>query len=176
MPVIAWILVIVGREPLSFPKIPSGLGVASSGRIIACSRTMFAILYSLAMFVIDFFKSPLRLEAENLFLRHQLSIALRRAPPRLRLRGCDWALMVWLTRLCPSLLGAAHVVQPETILRWHRTGFTTFWRWKSRQPAGRPKIGRELRDLIRRACEPIAFEVQEVMRFECHTNATAARS
>src|SRR5215831_7345047 len=58
---------------------------------------MFAILHSLAMFVIDFFKSPRRLEAENLFLRHQLSIALRRAPPRLRLRGSDRALMVWLT-------------------------------------------------------------------------------
>jgi hypothetical protein len=41
------------------------------------------------MFVIDFFKSPRRLEAENLFLRHQLSIALRRAPRRLRLRGSE---------------------------------------------------------------------------------------
>jgi hypothetical protein len=41
---------------------------------------MFALLHSLAMFVIDFFKSPRRLEVENLFLRHQLSIALRRAP------------------------------------------------------------------------------------------------
>jgi hypothetical protein len=39
------------------------------------------------MFVIDFFKSPRRLEAENLFLRHQLSIALRRAPSRLCLRA-----------------------------------------------------------------------------------------
>jgi len=37
---------------------------------------MFAVLHSLAMFIIDFFKSPRRLEAENLFLRHQLSIAL----------------------------------------------------------------------------------------------------
>jgi hypothetical protein len=49
------------------------------------------------MFVIDFFKSPRRLEAENLFLRHQLSIALRRAPSRLRLRGSDRALLVWMT-------------------------------------------------------------------------------
>jgi hypothetical protein len=111
---------------------------------------MFALLHSLSMFVIDFFKSPRRLEAENLFLRHQLSIALRRAPPRLRLLGSDRALLVWMTRLWPSLLGAAHVVQPETILRWHRAGFTAFRRWKSRQRAGRPKIGRELRDLIRR--------------------------
>src|SRR5256885_16820358 len=101
---------------------------------------MLAILHSLAMFVIDFFKSPGQLEAENLFLPHQLSIALRRAPPRLRLRGSDRALMVWLTRLWPSLLGAAQVVQPETILRWHRAGFAAFWRWKSRKRAGRPKI------------------------------------
>jgi transposase InsO family protein len=110
---------------------------------------MFALLHSLTMFVIDFFKSPRRLEAENLFLRHQLSIALRRAPPRLRLRGSDRALLVWMTRRWPSLLSAAQVVQPETILRWHRAGFTTFWRWKSRRRAGRPKIDRGLRDLIR---------------------------
>jgi transposase InsO family protein len=111
---------------------------------------MFALLHSLAMFVIDFFKSPRRLEAENLFLRHQLSIALRRAPSRLRLRRSDRALLVWMTRLWPSLLGAAQVVQPETILRWHRAGFTTFWRWKSRKRTGRPKIDREVRNLIRR--------------------------
>jgi transposase InsO family protein len=111
---------------------------------------MFALLHSLVMFVIDFFKPRRRLVAENLFLRHQLSIALRRAPPRLRLRGSDRALLVLMTRLWPGLLGATHVVQPETILRWHRAGFTAFWRWKSRKRAGRPKIDRDLRDLIRR--------------------------
>src|SRR6266508_3275397 len=111
---------------------------------------MFAILHLLVMFVADLFKSRRRLEAENLFLRHQLSIALRRAPPRLRLRGSDRALLVWMTLLWPSLLGAAKVVQPETILRWHRTGWKVFWRWKSRKRAGRPKIDRGLRDLIQR--------------------------
>jgi len=111
---------------------------------------MLAILHSLGMFLVDLFKPRRRLEAENLFLRHQLSIALRRAPPRLRLRGSDRALLVWMTRLWPNLLGAAKVVQPETILRWHRAGFTAFWRWKSRKRAGRPKIDRGLRDLIRR--------------------------
>jgi transposase InsO family protein len=65
------------------------------------------------------------------------------------LRGSDRALLVWMTRLRPSLLSAAQVVQPETILRWHRAGFTTFWRWKSRRRAGRPKTDRGLRDLIR---------------------------
>ena len=98
----------------------------------------------------DLFKSRCRLEAENLFLRLQLSIALRRTPPRVRLCGSDRALLVWMTRLWPSLLGAAQVVQPETILRWHRAGFKVFWRWKSRTRAGRPKIDRGLRDLIRR--------------------------
>src|SRR2546428_1250573 len=93
---------------------------------------MFALLHSLAMFVIDFFKSPRRLEAENLFLRHQLSIALRRAPSRLRLRGSDRALLVWMTRLWPSLLGLARIVEPATILRWHRAGFRTYRRRRSR--------------------------------------------
>jgi hypothetical protein len=65
---------------------------------------MFALLHSVTMFVIDFFKSPRRLEAENLFLRHQLSIALRRASPRLQLRGSDRALLVWMTRRWPSCL------------------------------------------------------------------------
>ncbi len=111
---------------------------------------MLAILHSLGMFVANLFKSRCRLEAENLFLRHQLSIALRHAPPRLRLRGSDRALLVWMTRLWPSLLGAARVVQPDTILRWHRAGFKAFWRWKSRNRAGRPRIDRGLRDLIRR--------------------------
>src|SRR6476660_7367685 len=84
---------------------------------------MFAIMHALGMFVADLFKSRSRLEAENLLLRHQLTIALRRAPPRLRLRGGDRALLIWMTRLWPSLLGAVQVVQPETILRWHRAGF-----------------------------------------------------
>jgi len=70
---------------------------------------MLAILHSVGMFVADLFKSRCRLEAENLFLRHQLSIALRRAPPRLRLRGSDRALLAWMTRLWPSLLGAVKV-------------------------------------------------------------------
>jgi transposase InsO family protein len=111
---------------------------------------MFAILHALGLFVIDLFKSRSRLEAENLFLRHQLNIALRRAPPRPRLRGTDRALLIGMTQLWPNLLGMAQVVQPETILRWHRAGFRVFWLWKSRNRAGRPKIDRSLRDLIQR--------------------------
>jgi hypothetical protein len=49
---------------------------------------MLAVLHSLGMFIVDLFKSGRRLEAENLFLRHQLDVALRHAPPRLRLIVC----------------------------------------------------------------------------------------
>src|ERR1700720_2944879 len=49
-----------------------------------------------------------------------------------------------------SLLDVSQVLKPETVLRWHRSGFKAFWRWKSRHRAGRPKVDRELRDLIRR--------------------------
>ena len=111
---------------------------------------MFAILHALGMFVADLFKSRSRLEAENLLLRHQLGLALRRKPRRRRLRGGDRALLVWMTRLWPGLLGAVQVVQPETVLPWDRAGFKMFWRWKSRHRAGRPRIDRRLRDLIRR--------------------------
>ena len=45
---------------------------------------MFTILHMLLILVADIFKSRRRLQAENLFLRHQLNVALRRAPPRLR--------------------------------------------------------------------------------------------
>src|SRR6476659_1796946 len=111
---------------------------------------MFAIMHALGVFVADLFKSRCRLEAENLLLRHQLTIALRRAPPRLRLSGGDRAPLIWLRWLSPSLIDAVQVVQPETVLRWHRAGFKMFWRWKSRHRAGRPRIDRGLRDLIRR--------------------------
>src|SRR5262245_14383233 len=92
---------------LSFPKIPSA-------RIRAMRENQSMLGTSLA----NLFKPRRRLEAENLFLRHQLNIALRGAPHRLRLRGSDRALLVWMTWLWPSLLGLSRVVQPDTILRW----------------------------------------------------------
>ena len=95
-------------------------GFTRRARISASSGAMLAILRLLGMFLADLFKSRARLEAQILFLRHQLNISLRRAPPRVRLRGSDRALLVWMTRLWPKLLGAVQVVQPETLLRWHR--------------------------------------------------------
>jgi hypothetical protein len=75
---------------------------------------------------------------------------MRRAPPRLPVRGSDRAFMVWMIRLWPNLIDTVRVVKPETVLRWQRAGFSAYWRWKSRKRAGRPRIDRGLRDLIRR--------------------------
>ena len=55
---------------------------------------MLAIVHLLGTYLANLFKSRRRLEAENLFLRHQLNIALRQGPPPLRLRGSDRALLV----------------------------------------------------------------------------------
>src|SRR6266436_2880739 len=95
----------------------------------------------------DCFKSRRQLEPENLVLRHQLNV-LQRASHRLPLRWADRALFIWLYRRCPRILDAITIVRPETVLRWHRLGFAAYWRWKSRSPGGRPRIAKEVRDLI----------------------------
>ena len=41
------------------------------------------------------------------------------------------------------------IVQPETVIRWHRAGFRRYWRWKSRRRGGRPPVSAELRTVIR---------------------------
>jgi transposase InsO family protein len=111
---------------------------------------MILVLRTFTIAIANLFKSRRRLEAENVFLRHQLNVALRRSPARLRLNGIDRVLLAWLVRLWPDLLESIQVVKPETVMRWHRAGFRAYWRWKSRRRAGRPKIERDLRDLITR--------------------------
>ncbi len=95
------------------------------------------------------FKSRARLEAENLVLRQQLNILVRKLPKRVRLTNADRLRLVWLYRLFPSILNAIEVIKPETLIRWHRRGFRAYWRWKSRPGVGRPQLDGELRDLIR---------------------------
>src|SRR6516164_8996702 len=112
---------------------------------------MIAIAFLFVRMVYDCFKPGRRLEAEILILRHQLNILQQHAPRRkLQLRWVDRALFIWLYRRCPRILSAITVVRPETILRWHRKGIAAHWRWKSRPRGGRPRIAKEVRDLIRR--------------------------
>jgi hypothetical protein len=107
---------------------------------------MPVILYALAISLCDLFKSRRRLQAENLFLRHQLNIALR-ALPRRRLRGSDRALLVWMARVCPGLLDLAQVVKAANNSAVASCGLQGFLALEI-STAGRPKIDRGLRDLI----------------------------
>ena len=101
----------------------------------------------------NLFKSERRLKAENIALRHQLNVAIRHMPRRPYLTGADRAFLVWLYRRCPEVLSAITIVRPETVVCWHHMGFRAYWRWKSRNLGGRPKIDEEIRDLVRRMCK-----------------------
>jgi hypothetical protein len=94
------------------------------------------------------FKSRAKLEAEILVLRQQINVLRRQAPKRPHFNNTDRFLFVWLYRWFPSVLGAIAIVRPETIIRWHRAGFRAYWRWRSRNHVGRPKVSAELRTLI----------------------------
>jgi hypothetical protein len=112
---------------------------------------MIAIGLLLVRMLCDFFKPRPRLEAEILILRHQLNVLQQRMPRRrLHLRWVDRALFIWLYRRYPRILDAISIVRPETIVRWHRKGLAHYWRWRSRSAGGRPRIAREVRELIRR--------------------------
>jgi putative transposase len=94
-------------------------------------------------------QSRAALVAENLALRHQIVI-LQRSVKRPRLHRRDRIFWVWLSRLWQGWRSSLIVVQPETVIRWHRKGFRLYWRWKSRSRCGRPKLDVEIRALIRR--------------------------
>jgi hypothetical protein len=113
-------------------------------------RSMVAFLIQLFCAFRSRFTRRARLEAENLLLRQQLVVLQRKSQKRVRLWNIDRLLLVWLYRLYPSLLDAIIIVQPETVIRWHRRGFRAYWRWKSRHVGhenplwGAPRIHGEL--------------------------------
>ena len=103
-----------------------------------------------------FLRSVLRnqaeLAAENLALRQQLAILKQKTKlPRLHPR--NRVFWVWLSKLWPKWRSVLVIVQPATVVRWHRKGFKLYWRWKSRaKKPGRPQVWREIRGLVRRMC------------------------
>ena len=84
---------------------------------------MVAFFTQLLLAIRSWFTRRARLEVENLLLRQQLIVLRRQHPKRVLLWNIDRLLMVWLYRLYPSLLDAIIIVQPETVIRWHRRGF-----------------------------------------------------
>jgi hypothetical protein len=110
---------------------------------------MIPLLWLLLAILASPFKSKRQLEAENVALRHQVVVLRRQVRGRVRLTNFDRLFLVQLYRWFPSILGVLAVVQPETVIRWHRAGFRCYWRWKSRSRGGRPVIASDLRALIR---------------------------
>src|SRR6202051_3982796 len=95
------------------------------------------------------FRSRVSLEAENTILRHQLNVLRRQSPKRPTFGMLDRLIFAGLYRLAPKVVGALAIVKPETVIKWHRAGFRSYWRWKSRRRGGRPTVAPEIRKLIR---------------------------
>ena len=79
----------------------------------------------------DLTRSRRELVLENAMLRHQLMI-LRRKFPHPRLTSLNRLGLLVAAAVLPTWRRALALVQPETLLRWHREGFRMFWRQRSR--------------------------------------------
>jgi transposase InsO family protein len=95
------------------------------------------------------FRSKAQVEAENAALRHQLMVLQRNSRGKVRLTNGDRLFFIQLYRWFPSILQVLQIIRPETLVCWHRAGFRSYWRWKSRNRGGRPQIDTDLRALIR---------------------------
>ncbi len=108
------------------------------------------IIKTIYFLIRAFLVSRLSLTAENLALRQQVAI-YHQSVKRLKLRPRDRLFWVLLSRLWSNWQSALAIVQPETVIKWHRQAFKLYWRWKSRAgKSGRPRIQPQIRDLIRR--------------------------
>ena len=117
-------------------------------------RHLGQFIYTLPMLLVDgvrYFglclRSPTALAAENLFLRKRLALYRERSITPRRATHATRLTLVWLARWF-DWRRALVIVQPATLIRWHRLGFRFFWRWTSR--SGRPPIPTNLQALIRR--------------------------
>jgi hypothetical protein len=99
--------------------------------------------------LIGVFRPRAALQAENLVLRHQLNVLRRKSPKRLAFGDVDRLVFTALYHVAPGVLDALKILKPQTVIRWHRAGFRTYWRWKSRPRGGRPKTPADIRQLIR---------------------------
>ncbi len=98
---------------------------------------------------VHFFRSRKELLLENMALRQQLAV-LGRKRLKPRFRPSDRLFWVLLQRMWSGWKRALVLVQPETVIRWHRAGFKLYWTWLSwhRNRTGRKCVSKELRGLI----------------------------
>jgi transposase InsO family protein len=99
--------------------------------------------------LVGLFRSRASLVAEILVLRHQINIQRRKSPRRQTFSATDRLIFAGLYRLAPTILNAVAIIKPETVIKWHRAGFRSYWRWKSRRRGGRPTVPPGIRKLIR---------------------------
>ena len=106
-------------------------------------RALFPVLVSAL-------RSRCDLLLENLALRQQLATLASRQRTALRL--ADRIFWVALRRLWSGWRRVLVIVQPDTVVRWHRAGFRLYWTRLSRRtrPPGRPPLPPEVRNVIRR--------------------------
>ena len=109
-------------------------------------RDLLGLIWSA---VFGLLRSRAAVAAENLALRQQINVLRRTAPKRPFFSGIDRLIFVGLYRGLPGVRNALAIIKPETFVRWHRSGFRSYWRWKSRSRGGRPKVALETRQLIR---------------------------
>jgi putative transposase len=88
-------------------------------------------------------------DVEILVLRHEVSV-LRRQVSRPRLRLADWAVLAALSAGLPRLRWSVFIVQPKTLLRWHRELVARKWTSPATKPPGRPPTAQVVRDLVLR--------------------------
>src|SRR5207245_2182602 len=99
--------------------------------------------------LVRFFQEHRSLLLENLALRQQLAV-LKRRHPRPRLAPSDKLFWVVARRVWSGWQQGLIIVTPETVVRWHRTGFRLFWRLVSRvrKRPGRKQMSPQVRDLV----------------------------
>jgi putative transposase len=114
--------------------------------VVVLVRTLLMLLMDAWRFLRLCLRPSPALAAENLFLRKQLALYQERQIKPHRPTQATRMALAWLARWF-DWRQALTVVQPATLIRWHRQGFRVFWRWKS-QP-GRPPTPTDLRALIR---------------------------
>jgi hypothetical protein len=94
--------------------------------------------------VVELFRSRASLKAEILTLHHQINVLRRNSAKRPAFTNIDRLVFAALYRLVPRVVNALVIVEPETVIGWHRAGFRLFWRWTSRCRGGRPKAVKRL--------------------------------
>src|SRR5688500_13507899 len=99
---------------------------------------MLGLLWFMLMAVRATCRQRNDLVIENLLLRHQLAVLTRPTRKRPRLRRCDKVFWVLVRQFWRDWSQHLMVVQPDTVIRWHRQGWKLFWQWKSRSRLGRP--------------------------------------